>query len=36
VAARPQITALREEADPRAAIAQLVAYSTALLNAPGI
>jgi AcrR family transcriptional regulator len=35
VAARPDITALREEADPRAAIARLVAYSTALLERAG-
>ena len=35
VAARPEITALREEADARAAIAQLVAYSTALLERAG-
>jgi AcrR family transcriptional regulator len=35
VAARPEITAMREEVDPRAAIEHLVAYSTALLERAG-
>ena len=35
VADRPEITATREQADPRAAITQLVAYSTALLERAG-
>ncbi|MFC1439848.1 helix-turn-helix domain-containing protein [Streptacidiphilus sp. N1-10] len=35
VADRPEITASREQADPRAAIGQLVAYSTALLERAG-
>jgi AcrR family transcriptional regulator len=35
VADRPEIAATREESDPRAAITQLVAYSTALLERAG-
>jgi hypothetical protein len=35
VADRPEITATREQPDPRAAITQLVAYSTALLERAG-
>ena len=35
VADRPEITATREETDPRSAIARLVAYSTALLERAG-
>jgi AcrR family transcriptional regulator len=35
VADRPEITASRDQADPRTALAQLVAYSTALLERAG-
>jgi AcrR family transcriptional regulator len=35
VAERPEIAATREQADPRTAIGQLVAYSTALLERAG-
>jgi AcrR family transcriptional regulator len=35
VADRPEMTAAREQGDPRAAIEQLVAYSTALLERAG-